>query len=176
MAGLGLMRLAVLLAGLGLALYAVMTLNLPAPQDRTAAGETKASPATEPEATRPGTTASRPVLPAGMQRLADAPIRGATRPTILQEAVIDPAAVQPMTASARPEPTRVSALPAGSIRRVTASGANVRGGPSSGHDVVGRLARGEEVEVIEDGANGWLRIRIQGDGIEGWVSARLLAP
>lgn len=176
MAGLGLMRLTVLLAGLGLALYAVMTLNLPAPQDRTASVETGAAPATEPEATRADTTASRPALPPSVQRLADAPVSGPTRPTILQEAVIDPAAVQPMTASAPPEPARVSALPAGSIRRVTASGANVRGGPSTGHDVVGRLARGEEVEVIEAGANGWLRIRIQGDGLEGWVSARLLAP
>lgn len=176
MAGLGLMRLTVLLAGLGLALYAVMTLHLPVPQDRTASVETRAAPATESEATRADSTTSRPLLPASVQRLADSPVSGPTRPTILQEAVIDPAAVQPMTASVRPEPARVAASPAGTIRRVAATGANVRGGPSTGFDVVGRLTRGEEVEVIEDGANGWLRVRIQGDGIEGWVSARLLAP
>ena len=63
--------------------------------------------------------------------------------------------------------------PALPVQRVTATAANVRQGPSTGFDVVGRLTRGEEVAVLEK-ANGWAHIRIEGDGVEGWISTRLL--
>lgn len=60
------------------------------------------------------------------------------------------------------------------IQRVTATSANVRGGPSTQNAVVGRLTRGEEVAVLET-SDGWSRIRIEGDGVEGWIAARLLS-
>jgi uncharacterized protein YgiM (DUF1202 family) len=40
--------------------------------------------------------------------------------------------------------------------------------------VAGRLTRGEAVTVVADAGDGWLRIRIEGDGLEGFVAARLL--
>lgn len=60
------------------------------------------------------------------------------------------------------------------VRYVAATAINVRQGPSTGQPVVGRLTRNEAVSVVEDTGDGWLRIRIEGDGIEGYVAARLL--
>jgi len=59
---------------------------------------------------------------------------------------------------------------------VTANRLNVRSGPSTGNPVVDRISRGEEVLVVSDSSAPWVRIRIEGDGIEGWVSRKLLAP
>lgn len=59
------------------------------------------------------------------------------------------------------------------LQRVTANSANVRQGPSTGNPVIARVTRDEEVAVLET-ANGWSRIRIEGDGVEGWVSSKLL--
>lgn len=53
---------------------------------------------------------------------------------------------------------------------------NVRGGPSTGNDVLAKLGKGEEVLIVEDNGEGWSKIRIEGDGIEGWVATSLLVP
>lgn len=71
----------------------------------------------------------------------------------------------------RPEPV---ALRAPEVMFVSASAVNVRGGPSTGHEVIGRLSRDEAVEVVERDPSGWMLVRIEGDGVEGWVSGRLL--
>ena len=83
--------------------------------------------------------------------------------------------------SLRPSPEHVvkevSGSPlAGHIFTVAASSANVRGGQSTGHPVVGRLARNEDVLVVADPGNGWVQVRIEGDGVNGWMAKRLLRP
>lgn len=72
---------------------------------------------------------------------------------------------------AEPEPT-----PDARIAYVDARSINVRAGPSTDQDIVGRLTRGEAVLVVQAQAspNGWTLIRIEGDGIEGYVASRLL--
>jgi hypothetical protein len=67
-----------------------------------------------------------------------------------------------------------AAEPAGGLRWVQANAINVREGPGTGYGVAGRLTRGEAVTVVADAGDGWLRIRIEGDGLEGFVAARLL--
>ena len=64
----------------------------------------------------------------------------------------------------------------GVLMVVNAKSANVRSGPGKDYDVVGRLTRGESVLVVAqgEGAEGWSLIRIEGDGIEGYIAARLL--
>lgn len=57
---------------------------------------------------------------------------------------------------------------------VNSNSVNVRGGPSTDYAVVGRLTRAEAVTVVSAEADGWVHIRIEGDGIEGYVAARLL--
>lgn len=63
---------------------------------------------------------------------------------------------------------------ASALRWVSANAINVREGPGTGHAVAGRLTRGEAVTVVADAGDGWLRIRIEGDGLEGFVASRLL--
>ena len=40
--------------------------------------------------------------------------------------------------------------------------------------VLGRLVRGEAVTGAAVGTDGWARIRIEGDGVEGYVASRYL--
>lgn len=61
----------------------------------------------------------------------------------------------------------------GPVKRVNATSANVRGGASTQTAVVGRLVRGDEVLVLET-KSGWARIVVEGDGISGWISTKLL--
>jgi hypothetical protein len=175
--GVSLMRLIVLLAVLGLGLYGIARMgsapapvaqakrDAPAPQAAPVGGEVARSD--ESQAVRG--------LPDSVRRLADQPLTGPSRPMILQEAAIDPAAVQPMQALRAATAAAVSTDQAGTIRRVTANSVNVRGGPSTQNAIVGRLTRGEEVEVLATDPSGWVQVRMQGDGIEGWVAGRLLA-
>ncbi|WP_339108109.1 SH3 domain-containing protein [Thioclava sp. GXIMD4216] len=61
------------------------------------------------------------------------------------------------------------------VWRVTAGALNVRSGPAASYQRVDGVTRGEEVQMIAQNG-GWAKIRIEGDGIEGWVSKRFLSP
>lgn len=62
----------------------------------------------------------------------------------------------------------------GEVWYVAGNSLNVRSGPSTNSDVVGKLTRGEATLVVwREGAD-WARIRIEGDGIEGYVAMRFL--
>ena len=65
--------------------------------------------------------------------------------------------------------------PAAELFYVTARSVNVRSGPSTGDAVIDTLARGEAVSVIWVEDNGWARIRVEGDGIDGYMSMSFLA-
>ena len=54
---------------------------------------------------------------------------------------------------------------------VVANSANVRAGAGTTHAVVGTLARGTSVEILETSGD-WIRVRAA--SVEGWVSARLV--
>jgi len=79
----------------------------------------------------------------------------------------------PPQADSQPE---IIAEALGPILRVRASSANVRGGPGTNYAVIGKLQRGDEVLVVLEpqATGGWARIRIEGDGVEGYVASRLL--
>lgn len=62
------------------------------------------------------------------------------------------------------------------LRVVQASSANVRLGPSTDSEVVGRLYGGEVVQVVGTSDSEWVEVSIEGDGIHGFVAARLLLP
>lgn len=81
--------------------------------------------------------------------------------------------------SLRPSPEHVARAVApqtGQSFRVAANSANVRGGQGTSHPVVGRLARNEDVLVVADPGNGWVQVRLEGDGVNGWMAKRLLRP
>lgn len=60
---------------------------------------------------------------------------------------------------------------------VDAKSVNVREGPGKDFPVVTRLSRGEAVLAVSqvDVSGGWTRIRIEGDGLEGFIASNLLA-
>ncbi|WP_226551023.1 SH3 domain-containing protein [Celeribacter naphthalenivorans] len=61
------------------------------------------------------------------------------------------------------------------LREVTAARVNVRSGPSTVNPVMGQVVRTEIVRVISPEENGWVKISVEGDGVEGYMAARFLA-
>lgn len=60
------------------------------------------------------------------------------------------------------------------LRTVTADAANVRNAASRSGAVIGRVERGEIVQLVEE-VGDWVHVRIEGDGVEGFVHRRLLS-
>lgn len=80
-------------------------------------------------------------------------------------------AEQPPEAAAEASvPPAIETLP---LEVVVAARLNVRAGPGAEHAVVGKLARGEQVRVLEE-ASGWKRVRPDVGGLEGWVAGEYL--
>lgn len=86
------------------------------------------------------------------------------------EPVIEPV-LATLSEPETPVVTEAEALP---LLFVNSNAINVREGPSTNYAVVGRLTRNEAVLAMEPAQDGWVRIRIEGDGVEGFVAARLL--
>lgn len=61
------------------------------------------------------------------------------------------------------------------VMYVNSRSVNVRQGPTTDSEVVGRLTRAEAVSVVSPEQDGWVQIRIEGDGVDGFIAARLLA-
>lgn len=146
-------------------LYAILAVA-----GREAPGPAPGAPARAAQVENPAPVAA--VTPAALIETPDA----ATPAALI---VAQPAAVRmpgpalrPAPEYRRPEP--LAAAPAGAaLYRVIATRLNVRATP--GGAVLDQLTAGEEVLVTaEQGA--WMKIRIEGDGVEGWVSGKLLAP
>jgi hypothetical protein len=61
------------------------------------------------------------------------------------------------------------------LRYITGSRVNVRQGPGTNYGVMARLVRGDEVEVLSNPGNGWLRLRLLPDQQIGWISESLVS-
>lgn len=89
------------------------------------------------------------------------------------EVTATPALLQQVAAPAEPafndfnNPTVI-------LRTITADAANIRDAASRNGAVIGRLERGEIVQLIEETGD-WVHIRIEGDGIDGYVHRRLIS-
>ena len=79
---------------------------------------------------------------------------------------------------ANPEAVVVSQAPLTSsdqdLRLVTGNLVNVRGGPGTHFDVVGKLTRGAEVEVLAENGDGWVEMRSIDGATLGWMADFLL--
>lgn len=60
------------------------------------------------------------------------------------------------------------------LRLVTGNVVNVRNGPGTGYSVVNQLRRGEEVKVLTDPGDGWVKLQAVETKRIGWMSARFL--
>ena len=97
-------------------------------------------------------------------------------PTVMKPAPVEAPVVTKVAAdSAAPLPEPEVA--GGTLFTVAASTANVREGPGKAFGVLGSLARGEQVLVVQEAnpTKGWSRVRLEGDGMEGYVATRLLS-
>lgn len=93
-------------------------------------------------------------------------------PAVLAEPEIILPSLIANTAPATPQV--VSSSRRADIRYVSGGRVNVRGGPGKGFDVVGRLTRGTEVEILEDAGNGWVRLQTLDGAAQGWMADFLL--
>lgn len=71
--------------------------------------------------------------------------------------------------------TGTDPAPLSQVNYVLGSNVNVREEPSAKSAVLDRLARGEAVTVLGSDTPGWSMIRIEGDGVEGFVATRYLS-
>ncbi|WP_439103687.1 SH3 domain-containing protein [Celeribacter marinus] len=79
------------------------------------------------------------------------------------------------------EPERLASLvaPAGDVTNmmlgvVTGKRVNVRSGPSTSNEVLGQVVQADIVRVIPSPHNGWVKISVEGEGVEGYMSARFI--
>lgn len=97
-----------------------------------------------------------------------------TRTESIAVAVVAAPVVEPtpepaiVVAEVAPEPERI-------IWFVTGSRVNVREGPSTDYSVLGKVIRGDAAEIISDPDAEWVKIRIEGDGVEGYIAKRFMA-
>lgn len=61
------------------------------------------------------------------------------------------------------------------VRYITASAANMRGGPGTDYEKVARLTEGAEVAVISAPGNGWLELQVVSTGETGWMADWLVS-
>lgn len=60
------------------------------------------------------------------------------------------------------------------VRIVSGNRVNVRGGPSTDYGIVSKLGRGDEVRILEENGDGWVRMQPLGGGEAGWIADFLL--
>jgi uncharacterized protein YgiM (DUF1202 family) len=91
--------------------------------------------------------------------------------TIAGSFVVQPVKAEAVAAVTESTPEVTSNMP---VMYVSSSSVNVRQGPSTDYDVVGRLTRAEAVTIVSPEEDGWVQISIEGDGLTGFIAARLL--
>ncbi|RGP38311.1 SH3 domain-containing protein [Pseudotabrizicola alkalilacus] len=128
--------------------------------------------------TRFGLMAAEKVpVPAPTVRVAEtAPVQASSGAGIVP-VVFAPAQplIKPVAQPKAVVPVEAAVTVAEDVKYVTGRSVNVRSGPSTQNAVVGRLTRGEAVSVISDEGNGWARVRVEGDGIDGYMAISFLA-
>ncbi len=164
------------LVGLGLFLYAgLMIAGTDDGQKR--AGLRDMPPEVIQTATVAPPPAETPLITATVAELvpmlpAPPPIRVLPPPTTQAEA---PAAQDELVQAMLVQPDEAAApSDAENLRWIAVERANVRADASKNAPVTARLDQGEAVAVLWTDPSGWARVRIEGDGIDGYVHQSLL--
>lgn len=104
-----------------------------------------------PEVTRTAATRTAPVSPVKM-----------VAPVVVSDLLADPAKVAAIIEPQQP------------VWFVTASRVNVRQGPSTNYEVMGKVLYGDAALVVSDLDSEWIKIRIEGAGVEGFIMKRFM--
>ena len=141
-----------------------------------------AVPAVETAALAPDAAAVVPdlAMPVAVATVVVAPVTA--NPVVVTVApapVVEPAGTGVFTLATYADAPVATATPEasadGEIWYVAGNSLNVRSGPSTDDAVVGKLTRGEAMLVVAREGDEWARIKIEGDGIEGYVATRFLS-
>ncbi len=95
-------------------------------------------------------------------------------PTVATTTVAHPEKLAAIMNPAPQTAPQEEALNAFILREVSASRVNVRSGPSTQNAVLGQVVQAEIVRIISPEENGWVKISVEGDGVEGYMAARFL--
>jgi len=60
------------------------------------------------------------------------------------------------------------------IREVTGNVVNMRDGPGTSFERVGKITKGTEIEVLEDPGNSWVKLQVLETGETGWIADWLI--
>lgn len=178
------------LLGLGLFMYAFLMIAgtdggqqraglREVPEDQTSATRVSA-PVTDEQALVTAATELVPMLPAPPIRVMPpqpeaAPVAQVQAPAA-QDARVQPLLDQSGTTAALTfAPAADTSVTEGTtLRWVAVERANVRSAASKTAPVTARIEQGEAVAVLWIDPSGWARVRIEGDGIDGYVHQSLL--
>lgn len=112
----------------------------------------------------------------------DAQVRMASLQEIASSASFDAPAQDSAAAPVAPAPVQAEAevRPAldanADLRSISATRVNLRSGPGIDTEILARLQRGQQVQVLDSDGSGWLRLRtLPGDQV-GWIAERLVGP
>lgn len=61
------------------------------------------------------------------------------------------------------------------MRFITGKSVNMRNGPGTGYSVTGRLVSGQQVQVLQEPGNGWLKLKVLETGHVGWMADWLVS-
>ena len=84
-------------------------------------------------------------------------------------------AVEVALATPESAPVVVESAPENTVWYVTGTRVNVREGPSTNYAVLGKVVYGDAFLLVSDPDSDWIKIRIEGDGVEGYIAKRLTA-
>jgi hypothetical protein len=102
-----------------------------------------------------------------------------TSGTVVQDVEVTPPLVEEEKIEAVTEvaavlETVVEEEPAADMRKVTAARVNMRQGPGQNFSVVAKLNNGDEVEILQDPGDGWVKLKVMDSGRIGWMADFLL--
>ncbi len=73
-----------------------------------------------------------------------------------------------------PSAPSTPSAPVRDLRSISGNAVNMRAGPGTQYDRIARLTRGQQVAVLQDPGNGWLKLRVLGTGRVGWMAGSLV--
>lgn len=79
-----------------------------------------------------------------------------------------------VVADLAPAVQEIEPAPLADMREVTAARVNMRQGPSQNFTVVAKLTSGQQVEILQDPGDGWVKLRVAQSGRVGWMADFLL--
>ncbi len=107
--------------------------------------------------------------PTQQQDTAAVPQNAAVITSSADTPAIIPSLIDPTDGASAPQTAAAT-----DIRTVSGNRVNVRGGPGTDFGIVARLVRGDEVKVLQDDGNGWVRFETLNGETDGWMADFLL--